>query len=66
MSLKIKISMTLYVERVYMKLKKKVQEQWLQLKKKFLLGTNMKNCYLVGKLAFGGGVFLIEFFQVEG
>ena len=29
---------------------KKVQEQWLQLKKKFLLGPNMKNCYLVGEI----------------
>ena len=47
-SLKIKISMTLCVQRVYMKFKK-VQEQWLQLKMKFLLDTNMKNCYLTGE-----------------
>ena len=28
---------------------KKVQEQWLQLRMKFLLVTKMKNCYLTGE-----------------
>ena len=40
--------MILCVQRVYMKLKE-AQEQWLQLKMNFLLGTNMKNCYLTGE-----------------
>ena len=49
--------MNLRVQSVYMKLKR-VQEQRLQLKMKFLLGTNMKNCYLAGKIKpFVGGVF---------
>ena len=59
---KIKISMTLCVQSVYMKLKR-VQEQRLQLKMKFLLGTNMKNCYLAGKIkTFCGGSLLVRIF----
>ena len=46
--------MILCVQRVYMKLKE-AQEQWLQLKMNFLLGTNMKNCYLTGEFNLWGG-----------
>ena len=57
--------MTLCVQRVYMKFKK-VQKQWLQLKMKFLLGTNMTNCYLVGEVNLWWGSLLDRIFLVEG
>ena len=43
-----------------------VQEQWQQLKMKFLLGYNIKTVTLWGKLTFAGGVYWGEFFQVVG
>ena len=46
---------------------KKVQEQLLQLKIKFLLGTNMKSCCLVGEIkTFGGGSLLGRIFPGGG
>ena len=43
-----------------------VQEQWQQLKMKFLLGYNIKTVTLWGKLTFAGRVYWGEFFQVVG
>ena len=46
---------------------KRVQEQRLQLKMKFLLGTNMKMCYLTGEIkTFCGGSILVRIFPGAG
>ena len=59
----------LRVKRAYMKLNKMVQDQWLQQKKKFLLGYYLKIVIQWGQRTFGGGrggVYWDKFWLVRG
>ena len=51
--MKIKISMTRVYKDYELEIKV-VQDQWLQLKMRFLLGYNMNIVILCGELTFGG------------